>query len=50
MDVVADRYAKYHKEGGFNLMELGWVHHEGAWAAVEACEKMKSILSSRISA
>ncbi len=36
---VADRYAKYHKEAGFNLMELGWVQHEGAWAAVEACEK-----------
>ena len=36
---VADRYAKYHKEAGFNLMELGWVEHEGSWAAVEACEK-----------
>ncbi len=37
--VVADRYAKYHKEAGFNMMELGWVKHEGSWAAVEACEK-----------
>lgn len=36
---VADRYAKHHKEAGFNLMELGWVEHEGSWAAVEACEK-----------
>ena len=36
---VADKYAKHHKEAGFNLMELGWVKHEGAWAAVEACEK-----------
>jgi len=36
---VADKYAKYHKEAHFNLMELGWVQHEGAWAAVEACEK-----------
>ncbi len=39
IDVVADRYAKHHKEAGFNLMELGWVEHEGSWAAVEACEK-----------
>lgn len=36
---VADRYARHHKEAGFNLMELGWVEHEGSWAAVEACEK-----------
>ncbi len=36
---VADRYARYHKEAGFNLMELGWVAHEGAWAAADACEK-----------
>lgn len=36
---VADRYAKHHKEAGFNLLELGWVQHEGSWAAVEACEK-----------
>lgn len=36
---VADKYARHHKEAGFNLMELGWVNHEGAWAAVEACEK-----------
>jgi len=39
IDVVADRFAKYHKEAHFNLMELGWVEHEGSWAAVEACEK-----------
>lgn len=39
VNVVADRYAKYHKEAGFNLLELGWVDHEGAWAAVDACEK-----------
>lgn len=39
IDVVADKYAKHHKEAGFNLMELGWVEHEGAWAAIEACEK-----------
>ncbi|MBO7289376.1 MAG: hypothetical protein J6V03_05210 [Clostridia bacterium] len=39
VDVVADRYAKYHKEAGFNLLELGWVPHEGAWAMVDACEK-----------
>ena len=38
IDVVADRYARHHKEAGFNLMELGWVDHEGSWAAVEACE------------
>ena len=38
---VADKYAKHHKEAGFNLLELGWVEHEGAWAAVEACEKNK---------
>ncbi|MBE7051906.1 MAG: hypothetical protein E7395_04980 [Ruminococcaceae bacterium] len=36
---VADRYAKNHKEAGFNLLELGWVQHEGSWAAVDACEK-----------
>ena len=36
---VADKYAKHHKEAGFNLLELGWVQHEGSWAAVEACEK-----------
>lgn len=36
---VADKYARHLKEAGFNLMELGWVEHEGAWAAVEACEK-----------
>jgi len=35
---VADKYAKYHKEAHFNLMELGWVEHEGSWAAVDACE------------
>ncbi len=38
IDEVADKYAKYHKEAGFNMMELGWVEHDGAWAAVEACE------------
>ena len=36
---VADKYAKHLKEAGFNLLELGWVEHEGSWAAVEACEK-----------
>lgn len=36
---VADKYAKHHKEAGFNMLELGWVEHEGSWAAVEACEK-----------
>jgi len=38
VDVVADRFAKVHKEAGFNLLECGWVHHEGAWALVDACE------------
>lgn len=36
---VADKYARYHKEAGFNMLELGWVDHEGSWAAIEACEK-----------
>ena len=27
------------KEAGFTMTELGWACHEGAWAAVEACEK-----------
>ncbi len=34
-----DRAVRNCKEAGFNLTELGWVPHEGAWAAVEACEK-----------
>lgn len=37
--VVADKFAKHLKEAGFNMVELGWVHHEGSWAAVDACEK-----------
>lgn len=36
---VADKYAKHLKEAGFNMLELGWVEHEGSWAMVEACEK-----------
>lgn len=36
---VADKYAKHLKEAGFNMLELGWVPHEGSWAAVDACEK-----------
>jgi len=39
LNEVADKYAKYLKEAGFNLLELGWVDHEGSWAAVDACEK-----------
>ena len=39
VEVVADRFAKVHKEAGFNLLECGWVPHEGAWAMVDACEK-----------
>ena len=34
-----DKYVKHVKEAGFNLMELGWVNHENAWLAVDACEK-----------
>lgn len=36
---VADKFVKALKECGFNLLELGWVGHDGAWAAVDACEK-----------
>jgi len=36
---VADKCVKHLKEAGFNLLELGWVNHENAWAAVDACEK-----------
>ncbi len=36
---VLDRSVKHCVEAGFNMTELGWVGHEGAWAAVEACEK-----------
>ncbi len=39
VEEVADKYVKYLKEAGFNLMETGWVNHEYVWAAVEACEK-----------
>lgn len=34
-----DKAVRHCKEAGFNMTELGWVGHEGAWAAVEACEK-----------
>ena len=34
-----DRSVRNCKEAGFNMVELGWACHEGAWAAVEACEK-----------
>ena len=36
---AVDRSVRNCKEAGFNMAELGWVCHEGAWAAVEACEK-----------
>ena len=36
---VAEKSVKHLKEAGFNMLELGWVGHNGAWAAVEACEK-----------
>ena len=36
---VLDRNIRYLKEAGFNMTELGWACHEGAWAAVDACEK-----------
>jgi len=36
---VVDKCVKHLKEAGFNMLELGWVGHEGAWAAVDACEK-----------
>ncbi|MBQ6876650.1 MAG: hypothetical protein IJN46_10530 [Lachnospiraceae bacterium] len=34
-----DKYVKHLKEAGFTMMELGWVNHENAWLAVDACEK-----------
>ena len=36
---VLDKNAAYLKEAGFNMTELGWACHDGAWAAVDACEK-----------
>lgn len=36
---VLDRNIRYLKEAGFNMTELGWACHDGAWAAVEACER-----------
>ena len=36
---VLDKNIGYLKEAGFNMTELGWACHEGAWAAVDACEK-----------
>jgi len=36
---IVDRSVKHLKEAGFNMGELGWVGHESAWEAVEACEK-----------
>lgn len=36
---VAYKSVKLLKEAGFNLLELGWVGHVGAWAAVDACEE-----------
>ena len=38
-ETVLDNNVRYLKEAGFNMTELGWACHEGAWAAVEACEK-----------
>ncbi len=38
-DEVCDRYVKYLKEAGFNMIETGWVKHDYVWAAVEACER-----------
>ena len=35
---VAHKSVKLLKEAGFNMLELGWVGHVGAWAAVDACE------------
>ena len=40
-DLVAHRCAKYHKEAGFNNIEIAWASHDGAWAMVDACEKHK---------
>ncbi len=36
---VSDRCVKHLKDAGFNMLELGWAGHQGAWAAVDACEK-----------
>ena len=36
---VLDKNIASLKEAGFTMTELGWACHEGAWAAVEACEK-----------
>ncbi len=36
---VLDKCVKNLKDAGFNMLELGWSGHKGAWAAVEACEK-----------
>ncbi len=36
---IVDKSVKHLKEAGFNMLELGWVGHEGAWAAVDSCEK-----------
>ena len=36
---VVDKCVKHLKEAGFNILELGWAGHQGAWAAVDACEK-----------
>lgn len=36
---VVEKSVNNLKEAGFNMMELGWVNHEYAWEAVDACEK-----------
>ena len=36
---VLDKNIASLKEAGFNMTELGWACHEGAWAAIDACEK-----------
>ncbi len=36
---VSDKCVKHLKDAGFNMLELGWSGHKGAWAAVDACEK-----------
>lgn len=36
---VIDKCVKHLKEAGFNMLELGWAGHVGAWSAVDACEK-----------
>ena len=38
---VAYKSVKNLKEAGFSMLELGWVGHEGAWAAVDACEEFE---------